>query len=1595
VSTTGPNTPDQLDIIQQMNKAMQEQNKLLQSIASALGGQAQASQQASQANEKVAETAGNAADKTKELTEALKENTGGSQGLADAMGKQAAASDDANKKLDKFSKGAGKTVAIMGALNAAVAGVGNAIEAANGVFNLFTGGLQAGLGIFKGAIGVIGGFFSGLMGAAADYHNKAAGEMHAANENLRKEFGDITSDQGKMIKGMSKDLGDAQKALGAAGTSLWGTIGRSAAVLQEMTAMAGEMGDSLVRMTGQMKGATGEMLLMRKGMNISGEAFKNMASTAEANGTTMQEALTETMVASAHLSKTFGVDVKVIGKNIDKMAKDVGTFGSMAPKELAAVATYATKLGVSIESLKGTMDAFDTFESAAANAGKLAEAFGMNVDVMGMMNAENPAERMDMLRKSFEETGKSVSDLSRHELKMLSDSMGGMPIDEMKNALSISSDELGFGDFEDAAEEAAQKITPEEAMQDVAKSVDRLATKLDQLAGGPLANFINGFMKIIDRSPEMRELLSLVGKWLKEFHKAGQAVAHLFLDFVRTDGAGAFQMIKDIFNIERIQKFLGVVKVAFGEFFRLVKTDPKAAVENLFDKIFGAFEDWVGSGPTGNNMANLLGGMIENAFLLMAGLVPKIIQTISKYIVIFAEGLRDFLNGDNKTANTIGDGIGGAFMMAFESIKDSVINDLMPALLDLFGVLFEKFGPAVIGILTVVWTAIFVKSIVSAAIAAAAGAALQGGIKFLGDKILGMMSKTGGGGGDEKEAKKAAAITKGIAEGMEDLLEAFRKIKKSDIKKAGEILWEMAKHMIKGMIAMAVGMVAVSAILSVVPFVALIKGIAGLTAAVMNSVAMVGAAILIDKYGDLSKINDTLWELSKIFMKGGIYMAIAGAVMAAAWSMVPVGMLLIGLFAMNALVLTSLPMIGAALLLEKVNDEKKVNSGLLGLAGVMIGAALFAIPAGLFALAWSVVDIGSLLMGIFALNALILGAIPMLVVAFILGNFVDKVLVPVLIGMLGLAGIFFGASLLAIPAAMFTDAWGTMDQKALVGAIFNLNAMVVGMIPFIAVGAALGMLLAGPQGVAVALGMVALGLMMAGMGLATPYIKKGAQALIDDLGGLDEKKFNLATTVLSKMALVAPLLVAAGLVMFVLSGPMVLALVGLHNMSGFISGAASMITDAISALSTIKISDPKKTEMVLDVVTKVIKAVSLLGQLGMQAMSMALSAGIVGFFGAPDPSTMMQTMADFVLDILGKGKTKSGSGTGIIGAVELMVGMAGKFSEKSLKGAEAIAGIVAAIAQLAGALIEPLTKMSENAGGFFGGGKAADMKSMVESVGSGVGSILGAMQTHLIGTKDKPGLIESMLSVFNSPALKKEKPDVLKQRAETLKALFDAILAIVTAVEKLQQFESKGFFGGGKGDAAANIEKMLQSATEVVKSDAMKDMITESIALMNKIKDPAGLKSKAEAMGAVVGGTVEIIKALSDLGNFLSNEEGTQGLMNLQSELDTLKLNDALPSQVIGQIAKETVAIARAMRRMKVNFGKVKLKEMSETVLGYGGDHTIMLAPEGVKLTVNLSVEMNAEDVAVGIAKGTMASWDGFFKREDKVTNYGLDNIGD
>jgi hypothetical protein len=1498
VSTTGPNTPDQLDLVQQMNKLLQDQNKILQQISGAMGAQANAAQKLTESTNQVGESAKNATTDTQKLTEAMKENTGGSEGLSAAMGKQADASRSAGSALGDISKTAGNTVTVMGGLSAGMSAVGKGFTAVGGVSNLFFSGISAGVGILKGAIGVVGGFFSGLMAAAADYHNAAAGEMHQANENLRKEFGDITSDQGKFIKEMAGDLGTAQKALGSAGGSLWASVGRSAAVLQEMTAIAGEFGDSLVRMQGQIKGATSEMFLMRKGMNISTDAFKNIASTAEASGSTMQEALSETMVASAHLSKTFGVDVKVIGKNIDKMAKDMGSFGSMAPKELAAVATYATKLGVSIESLKGTMDAFDTFEGAAANAGKLAEAFGMNVDVMGMMNAENPAERMDMLRKSFEETGKSVSDLSRHELKLLGESMGGLPVDEMKNALSMSTDEMGFGDFEDAAEEAAQKMTPEEAMQDVAKSIDKLAQKIDQMAKGPLSNFMKGFTQAITRSAEFREIMVEVGAFLKEFFKLGKEVGKMFVETFLVGGSEVRDMVSGIFDLGRIKSFTSTVKVAFKEFFGLIKTDPKKAVENLFDKVLVAFETWFGGGDQAKNLGGMLAGMIENGLKIVAGLAPKIIKTAAGYLQTFASSLKDFLNGDNKTANEIGSGIGGAFSMAFDAIKDSLINDLLPPLLDIMGTLFWKFAPYAAAILS----AVFVYTITQAIISAMAAAALGAGIKMLGSwlaKQFGMQvaearteTLTGG-------LEPGSADQKSMIQGFKDMLSEIATIDKSDIIKAGLRLLLIAAFLGGALVIFATAVAVASIPLSFVSWSNFAKAIISTIVGIVSTVALIGAAKLLEKFSkkDLIKAGLALVAAAGIYMIGVV--AFAGAIWIA----------------------------------SKIMEKVSWKAFSMAMISVVVGIA---------------------------------GTVVLIVAGLILANAAAGIPV-VLAGLAGAALIFtVGVVAFAIAIKIACEAMKGVEWSTLG---ITLGALGAGMIAaglMIGFGAVLGT----PFGLA-AIGFAALGL-PAAASLFSVGVVAFALALFAMMKAVSKLNMKKVGYVLEIMGIVvdqtvrfAELGVKFGSSFFtgidgMASGVEKLATLGVR--------AFMMFAEVIKVIDRLPIKDPKMFEMKMNAIGKMIEATQAMGEMGIDAAKMSMAAQKLGGNNAQE---MMNSISTFVTGTIDSMKNL------IVSFATMAMGM----DENALKGAGAIAGIISAVANLAAALIGPMTELQkQDNDSWFG----TDSSDQITSLGTGIASILNSLVSSLAGPK---GLIAGLITATDLIT----NPDEFLKKSQALEAAFNGIAAIADTVGKLWAFagtQTKWF----ESDSEESVlDDMFGALADLMSpTGELYRMIQMTALMLGSIKFPE--VAVAEAFGKGVEAVMTVVERISEFGTFMAGG-GMLGVFQTSQTLDLLKANNAMPSDILTLISHEASALALGLAAMDADLGKIDLEPQVKAVLGYSGDRTFTIKPDAINLTVRLAVKIDAEQLAVAIKEGN-SDLDGFFETTQAADKADLEGAG-
>ena len=61
----------------------------------------------------------------------------------------------------------------------------------------------------------------------------------------------------------------------------------------------------------------------------------------------------------------------------------------------------------------GVVDRFDNFEDAARGAAQLTQAFGLQLDALELMKAQDPAERVEMLRKSFSSAGRSIENADK------------------------------------------------------------------------------------------------------------------------------------------------------------------------------------------------------------------------------------------------------------------------------------------------------------------------------------------------------------------------------------------------------------------------------------------------------------------------------------------------------------------------------------------------------------------------------------------------------------------------------------------------------------------------------------------------------------------------------------------------------------------------------------------------------------------------------------------------------------------------------------------------------------------------------------------------------------------------------------------------------------------------------------------------------------------------------------------------------------------------------------------------------------------------------------------------------------------------------
>lgn len=1517
----------QLQINQQINKVLADRAKQLDAMSKQISGQAQLAKELCSAME--CRDLEGLEERIDNINSSLADAATSAAQAGDALGSMGA---NAEKSVGGLGGSLGNILGKITPMKAAAAGAGFGFlkgfkgvggmlsMVAGGVKSIATGVMKVGLSIALIPFKILGGFVK-----AAASGSGAANELRQAMEKVRGEFGDLATGEGKALMDGFDTMRGSTSALAKSGMNLGRVFGYgnegAAKMLQAVSEIAKAAGPTFHMLSQQIAGAADKMIMMNKGLGMSNEALAEMARQAHNAGRDVGQDLVDMGSMAIQMGDKFGVSAKTIGKNMSTMIENVEDFGNMSRKELAATATYMAKLGLEAKDLQGVIGKFDDFEGAAESVSHLNQAFGIQLDTMQMMNAENPAERIDMMKNAFHEAGKSVEDMTRQEKKLMAEQMG-LSVSAMENALATENMNTSYEDMESAAEDAeSNKMSETEVMLELAKSVEKLV-KSGQGTDGFFDSFKKGFARGFRQNEEYRESIRAIRQSLRVMMEFGKEVGKVMADMMGK--MGLFKAVKKIFDPTAMRDLLMGDNGILGYIKKFAKSTQEGGDYSLADMmkdIFARVKEYLTGGAVaegGSAFAEFFEKMIRFMGDGLASALPYMIEKITEAIQFLADVIRDpsKLQELSSAGQT---GIGGALSDSFSKIAEAlapVLPLLWDAIKDLFSEIYKKLEPFLMGGLERVIKFAIIKALVTSLASAVSSAAVAGAMKLMA-KVFGMKT------GKEMDKTASPAIKEGgggFFDGLKSMLKSIAEIKPTDVMKAGLNLLILAAFAAGAMVAFAIAIRLGYEVLKGVSWSGIAKVFAVVALSILAMVPFIMAAQMLQPPIITMALNNML--LAAVFFAVAV-VGFSIAVRAAYEILKPVSWTdfaaILGFVGIAILATVALGAVGAAL------------NGVVGLlpmmvVGLVAAAGLFV--AGIIVFALAILAAHSILKSVpldeFAGQLAIVGAAITATVAFgiigaTLGSFIP--LVPMMIVGLVAAALLFTAGVFALGEAIqfSLPAFRKMAQ--------NEQAIIFGMEAVSTVVKAMGQ-------------MGALAVVFAAIGLFVFVLKKG---------------FNVA--------------------------------------ADFFLSTIDNITDMITSILKIPITNPDDVAKRIQIVALIAEAMQSIAGIGLDAAKMGMASEMLGGTSMTD---MFKSMGDFIsgiADVLGN-------------LIEMIVYLASGLDENQMKGVEVIGGVLGAVANLAGALFAPLEAVQEMSSGMFG----PSVTSVMTAVVAGIKDLMAEIQVFL------PDLITSIINIAKGIT---EDPETLKPKMDIIATAMGAVgdfAKAIGAVAELMPEEGGGFFSSGK-DLDTRLAEMAQIITKVVEA-VKKDMspLIKSILgidISGGGDDPgAKIDVIGKAMGAVAKFADLIVKLAgmsvpdgSTMGTMISNlvtgvksallgEAGLQGLFNSLSgvtfdeaalaPLDAAntaieKLTDFASNMVrlsekmaeagggtglstaVATMVTEAKAAVEALNTIGEINATVALDNFAAAIGTGQGEFTVTNDP--VNITINMSVTMDADKI--------------------------------
>ena len=1545
----------QLAIQQSINKVLQDRQKVLEKQQKYLSSQVDTAVQLCKALE--CKGLDDVQQKMKEVRDGLAGAASEADKASGKIGEMTTSLQDTEQANKKVIKSFAELISHIKESHVALAGF--AAGAAKGFKSAIADIKQMGatIGTVIGGIKNIGlsivaipfQMFSGLVGMA----NDLAGSVSALRqgiEDVRGSFGDLASNEGAALMSGLSNLQSQSSSLGGTGVSLAAVYGVGpdgvAAALADLAATAEALGPKFGMLSDEFANSAGEILAFKKGMGLSEEAMSGFATMAISSGSSLTDTLQDVGNYTIQMGDKFGVSSKLISKDMGEMAADFKNFGTMSTKEMAAASVYARKLGIDVKGLQGVIGKFDDFEGAADSVSQLNQAFGIQLDTMEMMNAENPAERIDMMKNAFHEAGKSIEDMTRQERALLAEQTG---LSEEALATAFSQENMGtsYEDIAAGADEAEEKqLSQTEVMNKLADTMDRVFNSGRDF-NGFFDALTQGFTKGLTQFPEFKELLTAIREALQTVFEAGKEMGKLFGELLGSGGFDILGPLKDMFNSDALKTLFGGIGVdetgkktgtgligAFSMLMSFLKGDEGVKLSDVFDSVSESFSNFFGANSeAATKLKEGISRMITGVGEMIAQMIPWVVTKV----VDFFKGIAEAIRNPPDLEGAASEGIGGAIMGAISSIGGALMDavpELLGAFLDIISAVFEKHGGKIIAVGGALLAFVLGKMIIFGAISAVQAAVGAVVVKKLTDFMLGAV-------GDSADAAEASMpdagqmkeMAQGVGEGLGALIDSVAKIDAKNIVMAGVKLALMAASLLPAIAIFAAGIVMAAMIMSVAPW----EGIAKLFVVMLVVIPLLMLVMLAAKFLDPGTLLSSAVNMALAAVALGLGMIPFAAALMIVYALIGnIPFLeIVKIFAVMGLAIL------AVFIISKIGLSLAPPITAPGLLFMALAAGLMIIGMVAFALALKLVHMilkpipfmeivqmfGMLGMAILATAALALvGA------AFAMAA-------PLFIPMMG--GLLLAALMLTVGVAVFAGALALLlgalpniDPAAVDTMFITIGKAILALAVLVAVGAAFALITAfAPMiitGMLAAAGFLTVGVLAFAAALAI------ASTVAGDVmkGAAIMPMIEMMLKVSLAMAILVPLAALFGMMIPILP----FLLWGLGGLSVFMVGAAVAVGAMVAAAATIPIADPEDMAARMEVIGGVATALQALGGLALDAGKLGVAAESLGKGGMDKVFNLMGSFLDKIKDTL-------------VGTVTTLVGLAVGYSKSDLEKAAVVGDVVAAVAQFAAAIAEPLALVSSMTG-FFNPSAASNMSTVI----GGLGDMMDMLAEKL------PTIINALITAGAGI------PSGFKEKAESMQIMFQALGPMMDALGKIQVIAEESV----KGIDGPSVQTLFDGMAGGL--SALATTMPQVISSLSAIPGAEEVQSQVDKLDQLFNVTValsDVLGKFTELGEANSpsmTERAGAFLKNLVGGSD----GPTPAAQAILSMVEEMNSINTALDGLPEINLNANLQKVADA---FSVSESINVENKPVNITINLSVTMDANKVgSVLVDKSVMTT---------------------